>query len=296
MKPGETRVIDSNGIMEEKLKDKAEYLFQPDTLEDGNNDGFIPGLNGIEYEEIPGADFNEEGFSENNFNEEPEVDASAKTQELIMEAQAQVEELKQQALQEIENERQKAVEEGKRQGFEEGFKEGKTSGIEEGKKEGLSQIEGQREEMLKGLAIKAAQQEQEYKERLDALEPKMVETLTEIYEKVFQIELKNCKDLVVHLLSNTMHNLEGIKTFLIHVSKEDYPIVSMQKKEIIKGTNIAMENVDIVEDATLSKGECMIETESGIFDCGLGTQLESLNDELTLLSYKNETSNERNEN
>lgn len=294
MKPGETRVIDSNGIMEEKLRGQAEYLYQPDALDNGNTDGFVPGLGGAEYEEIPNADFADENFNDENYTA-PEEDITAKTEDLIKEAQAQVEELKQQALQEIENERQRAVEEGRKKGFEAGFAEGKQSGIEEGKKEGLAATEAQKQEMLKSLAIKAAEQEQEYRERLDALEPKIVETLTQIYEQVFQIELKNNKELVVHLLSNTMHNLEGIKSFLIHVSKDDYPLVSMQKKELIKGTNILIENVDIVEDATLTKGDCMIETESGIFDCSLDTQLENLNDELTLLSYKTDNSNERNE-
>ena len=44
--------------------------------------------------------------------------------------------------------------------------------------------------------------------------------------------------------------------------------------------------VEIVEDMTLGKGECMIETESGIFDCGLGTQLSELRQKLKLLSYE----------
>ena len=43
---------------------------------------------------------------------------------------------------------------------------------------------------------------------------------------------------------------------------------------------------DILEDATLGRSECMIETGNGVFDCGLGTQLEALNEELRLLSYE----------
>ena len=46
----------------------------------------------------------------------------------------------------------------------------------------------------------------------------------------------------------------------MHVSKEDFPFASMQKRELVKGTNIALENVELLEDATLEKNECMIET------------------------------------
>ena len=40
----------------------------------------------------------------------------------------------------------------------------------------------------------------------------------------------------------------------------------MQKKQFLAGV-AANCNVDVVEDATLDKNECMIETESGIYDC-----------------------------
>ena len=43
--------------------------------------------------------------------------------------------------------------------------------------------------------------------------------------------------------------------------------------------------VDVVEDLTLGRNECMIETEGGIFDCGLDTQLSELRKRLMLLSW-----------
>ena len=110
--------------------------------------------------------------------------------------------------------------------------------------------------------------------------------MTGIYEHIFHVSLKNSRDLVVYLIANTMRKLEGNSGYLVHVSKEDYPFVSMQKKELIKGTGIPLEAIDILEDATLGRSECMIETGNGVFDCSLGTQLEALNEELKLLSYE----------
>lgn len=47
--------------------------------------------------------------------------------------------------------------------------------------------------------------------------------------------------------------------------------------------------LEVVEDITLHKNECMIETDGGVFDCGLGTQLDELTKRLKLLSFsKNE--------
>ena len=129
------------------------------------------------------------------------------------------------------------------------------------------------------------QLEEEYQRKLDELEPKFIDTLTGIYEHIFKVSLKNSRELIVHLIANTMRNIEGSNDYLIHVSKDDYPFVSMEKKELVKGTGIADDAVDIIEDSTLGRNECMIETGNGVFDCSLGTQLEALNEELRLLAY-----------
>lgn len=60
----------------------------------------------------------------------------------------------------------------------------------------------------------------------------------------------------------------------------------MQKKQIQEATGSTSVKVEIVEDFTLSKNDCIIETTGGIFDCGLGTQLEELNRKLKILSYE----------
>ncbi|MCR5755338.1 MAG: hypothetical protein K6G30_11090, partial [Acetatifactor sp.] len=72
------------------------------------------------------------------------------------------------------------------------------------------------------------------------------------------------------------------------VSKEDYPYVSMQKKQIMVGVTVPNSTVEVVEDLTMTPNECLIETEGGIFDCGLGTQLTELSQKLRLLSYEKE--------
>ena len=46
------------------------------------------------------------------------------------------------------------------------------------------------------------------------------------------------------------------------------------------------DNTEIVPDVTLSLGQAMIDTGSGIIDCSVGTELEGLRKQLMLLSYK----------
>ena len=44
--------------------------------------------------------------------------------------------------------------------------------------------------------------------------------------------------------------------------------------------------MELVEDMTLSRSQCFIETENGIYDCSLDTQLSELKRKLKLLSYE----------
>ncbi len=271
----DTRVIDTNALVENKLKELAIKIAE-ETAEDADfPDGFAEGLNAEQVANLVAEP-----------QQTPEEQTQAQIAEMMEQAQAEIETMKAQAMDEIEQARAEALESAKKEGFETGLKKGVEEGYAKGHEEGIKSVGAEREKLYQEVSEKMEAFQQEYEKKINELEPQFVETLTGIYEHVFQVSLKNSRDLVVHLLQNTMKNIEGNSGYLIHVSKDDYPFVSMQKKEIVKGTSIQLENVDIIEDATLAKSECMIETGNGVFDCSLGTQLESLNEELRLLSYE----------
>ena len=271
----DTRVIDTNALVENKLKELAIKIAE-ETAEDADfPDGFAEGLNAEQVANLVAEP-----------QQTPEEQTQAQIAEMMEQAQAEIETMKAQAMDEIEQARAEALESAKKEGFETGLKKGAEEGYAKGHEEGIKSVGAEREKLYQEVSEKMEAFQQEYEKKINELEPQFVETLTGIYEHVFQVSLKNSRDLVVHLLQNTMKNIEGNSGYLIHVSKDDYPFVSMQKKEIVKGTSIQLENVDIIEDATLAKSECMIETGNGVFDCSLGTQLESLNEELRLLSYE----------
>lgn len=279
----DTRVIDTNALVESKLKEISEKLAAETNKDEGFTDGFMQGIDAMQVAELVGED----GMI---IGEAPNEPAPPTSEELMQQAAEEINRMKEQALAEIEQARAQALEEGRKEGYQKGFEQGKTEGFQKGHEEGLNSVEEQRKQLLMEASVKAAMVEEEYQKKLDELEPKFIDTLTGIYEHIFNVSLKNSRDLVVYLIANTMRNIEGNSGYLVHVSKEDYPFVSMQKKELVKGTSIAMDDVDIIEDATLQKSECTIETGNGVFDCGLGTQLEALNEELRLLSYEHCTS------
>ena len=190
-------------------------------------------------------------------------------EELIAQAQEEIEIMRTNAMNEIDSLRMNAIETAQAHGYE------------EGKKEAMRELENAKRE----LEQERMQMQAFYERQLEELEPMFVRTLTGIYEKVFECGLDNQQEIVVNLLRNTMKKLDGCKNFLVHVSSADYPFVKEHKNELLSDSSQEGTVIDVVEDSMMRENECTIETINGIYDCGLGTQLSELRKKLVLLSY-----------
>ncbi len=280
----DTMIIDNNERVARKIENLEELMVKSahNDFGDDSLDGFIDGLD-PELVEALTADGDEELPTVIKAERPPEepvqntADAlavvSAQAQEMLEAARREAENIKSHALteaqQELEEMRRNAYEEGRSQGYSDGYNE----------------AVGQAEQQKNQLQEDRRRMEAEYQELVEDLEPRFVEALTDIYEKVFRVDLKKEQNIIMHLISSTMHKIEGSNTYLIHVSKEDYPYVNMKKNEVLAASVSVNASVEIVEDMTLGANDCIIETDGGVFDCGLGTQLEELSQKLRLLSY-----------
>ena len=261
------RVIDSNQAVSERIKALSEILEA--TPEEDFADDFNEGLDAAQVDALL-ADQDEvaEEKARNEAAEKLVEEANEQAQAILADANEQAERIIAEA-----NEKAQAILEDARQ-------QGLAEGNEQGYNEGLQRA-AQVEEEAKA---KAAQLDEEYEAKLSELEPKFVETLTDIYSHVFGTDLTGRNDVVLALLKNAMRSIEGGKNFLVHVSKEDHQFVSDNRDDLIAGLGNSV-TVEVIEDMTLSSGSSFIETDSGIYDCSIGTELELLKKELKILSY-----------
>lgn len=243
------------------------------------NEGFVEGI------QVQNVDIN------SLVGEEPQEGVSGnviKANEEAEELRAEVNMLKEEAArirEEAKAEAQKILLDAKDEAQREKdivFEEARQRGYEEGQQRAQQEGECLRKETEEERKRLRA----EYDQLVTELEPKFIDTITGIYEHVFHVELGSYREVLVYLISATLHKIEGSHNFMLHVSKEDYPYVSMQKKQIMAGAASANSFVEVVEDITLGQNECLIETDNGVFDCGLGTQLSELKQKLMLLSYE----------
>ena len=268
----DARVIDMNAILEKRLKEEAERRSrQPEHELVAAQDGFTEGLNAEKVDVLLEPDA--EAASQQNASIQEQEQLKQKIEEARNELaglQAQIEQEKEQAQLEIDQMKAKAFEEANEQGYQEGYRKG------------LDSVQ----ELQKQCEDERLQQEQEYQKKLEEMEPLMVDTLCDVYSHIFKVEAKEHKELVLKLLQDTLLKVDGTGSIIVHVAKEDYAYVQEQKEALLEEAGMQSGSVEIVSDAALARAQCMIETEGGVYDCSLDTELAELKRRLMLLAYQ----------
>lgn len=264
------RVIDMNEILEQCLKEEAERRSREPELV-AAQDGFTEGLDADKVDVLLEPDAEAASRQKASIQEQEHLnrELEAARNELAS-LQARIEQEKEQAQLEIEQMKAKAFEEANEQGYQEGYQKG------------LDSVQ----ELQKQCEAERLQQEQEYQKKLEEMEPVMVDTLCDVYSHIFKVEAREHKELVLKLLQDTLLKVDGAGSVIIHVAKEDYAYVQEQKAALLEEAGMQSGSVEIVSDATLARAQCMIETEGGVYDCSLDTELAELKRRLILLAYQ----------
>ncbi len=195
--------------------------------------------------------------------------ADEQAQQLIADATAQAEEIKNQA----EAMKSQAIEEGRQQGYNDGFAQGEAE-VEKLKSDAAAEIEEERKKL-----------ENDFQQLVNTVEPDLVDALTGIYEHVFNVEFKENKAIILHLIKTTLGKMESGSDLIVHISADDYDMVLDEKTSLEEAMASPNSNLEIIEDPLLKDNECIIESDGGVFDCSLGVELSELARKLKLLSY-----------
>lgn len=240
------RVIDSDAILAECLEKDAAKVIRARQIESG---GFAEGLVA--------------GNADAVILPEEDVDyvqkAKEESEKILTDVQAQADELVRQA----ENESADIRETAKNQGYQEGQEQLKR------------ELEQRRMELEEAHQKKSEQLENEYRSKMQNMEKDLVDVILEVFNKVFHIQFDNKEDILLYLINNAISNIEGEKKFRIKVAESNVLFLENHKDDISDrvGHDIALE---ILGDSTMDGNNCVIETDSGVFDCSLGVQLENL--------------------
>lgn len=159
--------------------------------------------------------------------------------------------------------------------------------VNKGMEDAAIQTEQKLQEMQKQLEMKfqerTNQLEEEYQVKYQTMEKDLVETILSVFEKVFHMQLTQQKDILIHLIENTLLHIEAGTRFTVYVSPGQYQDLSERSNEIVAQTGKSIE-IKLLSDPGLSMEQCRIESDYGIFPCGIDVHYQNLVKQLKQLS------------
>ena len=231
-------------------------------------------------EEVPeGMDVDEFlGLADTITQREETIDMSAQTEEILAEAREQAEQIIADAnaqADEILSAAQLNADAMKNLARQDGEKEGYN--------EGTQRAAMELQDSQKQMQARIDEIQNEFMERQLQMEREIVEMCLPVFEHVFSAELSGRKDVIYHLLDHCIMKIERTGQMQIKVSDANAEFIKSKKDEI-QGKIGAEVGLDIISDPLLNDSQCIIETDGGIFDCSIDTELDNLIREIRALS------------
>ena len=203
-------------------------------------------------------------------------------EEIIREAEEEAEQILREATEQADvlvSSAQERADEVLQQAQAEGLREG----YEVGERQARETLENEYQQKREELERFRIELQEDYNREMHQLEPKLLDVILAVVQKVFHIQFDDKKEILLYLVENAIKNIEGSKNFHIRVGEEQRAFIEKHKETILDrvGHDITLE---ILSDPALDNNQCVIETDSGVFDCSLGVQLENLIKDLRSLS------------
>ena len=158
-----------------------------------------------------------------------------------------------------------------------------AEGQKEGYEQGLQEAAARQRELESRMQAEKEQLQADYDQKQKNMEHELVDVVCDVVEKVFLVQFGDKKEIIWHAVDQALANIEGSKEFMIRVGEANLEFLRAHKEELQAKVGQDM-TLDIVLDPLLDETQCMIETDGGLFDCGMDTQMRNLIKDIKSLS------------
>jgi type III secretion protein L len=170
--------------------------------------------------------------------------ATSKAREILQKAQDEAQEIVRKAHEEKEREKQ--------------------DGYQAGYQEGLAQVT----ELLAKARV-------EYEQTLKNASKDMLNLAFKIAEKIVGKQMELDKNIIMDIVFQALQTVRQSRQITLRVNPDDAKVLKANKDAFLEKLGQGRE-IDVVEDKKVEKGGCIIESEIGVVEAQLQTQLERL--------------------
>lgn len=157
----------------------------------------------------------------------------------------------------------------KQEGYGEGFIEGKKKGKESEKKVAAVIINELREAITELEKFKVS--------ICRKAEKSAVKLAFSIAEKILCAEIEKNKDFIINIVTQALKKVMGDETIRIKINPADLSYIK-EAAVLQNDAALACQRIDFISDVRISRGGCIVETDSGEIDARIESQLKVIED------------------
>lgn len=155
----------------------------------------------------------------------------------------------------------------------------RDEGYNRGRQEGFEQGEAELDRLVDRLHVIINKTIERREEIIEETEGQLVHLVLEIARKVVKVISENQKNIVVNNVVQALRKLKSKADVNIRVNIDDLKLVSEHATEFVSRIE-RVENVTVMEDSTVDRGGCVIETDFGQIDARISAQLREIEDRI----------------
>ncbi|MBE3131310.1 MAG: flagellar assembly protein FliH [Acidobacteria bacterium] len=171
----------------------------------------------------------------------------------------------------LEGDIKQRVAQTEREAYERGYTEGHQKGYEEGTAE-----VGRLVERLHTIITKAIEKRNEI---IEESETQIINLVLMIVKKVIKVISENQKNVVINNVVQALRKLKSRGDVVIRVNLADLELTSEHVKDFMKMVE-NVKSITVLEDSSVDRGGCVIETDFGQIDARVSSQLHEIEEKI----------------
>lgn len=161
--------------------------------------------------------------------------------------------------------------------------EGYAKGLEDGSMEAMRRADEYLEKLNRERDQALEEARKEMAENIEETERQIVDIACELICKLTGILVDDYKPVMIYMINKAMNEDDESRKFIVRVSEENYTYIADNEDRLAKAANPGI-SVEIFSDSKLKKGQCQIESDTGIVDLSMDVQVRNLVTAIKLLS------------
>lgn len=199
--------------------------------------------------------------------EKTRQEADDEAKRIVREAEQRAADMVEQAEQQVVEIRSNAEREGREAGREEGFAEGRAE---------VDRLI----EQLHSIINHAVEKRNEI---IEESETQLINLVLLIARKVVKVVSENQKNVVINNVIQALRKLKSRGEVIIRVNLDDVDLTSEHVKDFMRMIE-NVKSITVVEDSSVDRGGCIIETDFGQIDARISSQLHEIEERIVELA------------